>query len=86
VTITAVCPGALEVSEVVLEWRPAGGSAWQAVPMCLVGRRTYAVEFVMPAGSKQVEYRVRAVFAAAPAPLVAVAPPAGGRLAYVISA
>ncbi len=85
VQITAVAPGALEVTSVDLLWRELGAGAWQSLPLALAGRRTYTVEFRMPFTHEAIEYKVAATFAAAPAPVVLYAPPAGGAAAYVIS-
>lgn len=85
VAITAVAPGAAEVHCVELLWRELHRDGWQALPMALVGRRTYALDFGLPPGVSAVEYKVQATFAASPSPLVVTAPPAGGVAAYVIS-
>jgi hypothetical protein len=84
-TITAIAPGVLEVSGVELLWRKLGTEAWQAVPLALVGRRTFAYDFCMPPGVETLEYKVQATFAASPAPVIVTAPPAGGATSYVIS-
>jgi hypothetical protein len=75
----------LEVSSVDLLWRRLGAGAWQAVPLSLVGRRTFACDFCMPSGVETVEYKVQATFASSPTPVVLTAPPAGGATSYVIS-
>jgi hypothetical protein len=62
-----------------------GSDGWQAMPMSLVGRRTYALDFSMPPSVVAVEYKVQATFAASPSPVVVVAPPAGSATAYVFS-
>ena len=84
-TLTAIAPGTLEVSCVELQWRQLGSDAWRAIPMRFAGRRTYVYDFCMPSGTAAIEYRIHATFAAAPAPIVLIAPPAGGATSYVIS-
>ncbi len=82
-TITAIAPGSLEVAAVDLLQREIGSSAWHARPMTHVGRRSYSAEISMPASATEgIEFRIRAEFAATPAPAVKSAP-AGG--AYVIT-
>lgn len=81
--ITAIAPGSSEVARVDLLLRAVGSSAWRAKPMTLVGRRTYSTEISMPAGAADgIEYRVRAEFAATPAPAVESAPVEGS---YIIT-
>lgn len=81
VRITAIAPGALEVVNVALRWRPLGATNWHIIPMHMAGRRTYFTDFEMPAYDLEgVEYCVTATFASTP--LTVTAPVEG---AYLIT-
>jgi hypothetical protein len=85
-TLTALAPGLLEVAAVTLHWRRLEAGAWQRQPMHWVARRTYAATLQMPSDADGgIEYYVAAEFAAAPAPRLVTAPPAGAAVRYLIT-
>lgn len=86
VRITAVAPGARELTDIQLVWRPIGAESSTFLPMQRAGRRTYTLDFTMPINSELgIEYYVRATFAGAPAPLVVTAPASGTEHPYLIT-
>ncbi len=83
--ITAIAPGLLEVVGVSLVWRRLGAVAWQTTAMTHVGRRTYAIEFIMPRDCQGVEYYVAADFADNPLRRRVVAPPSAPAAGHLIT-
>jgi len=86
VTITAVAPGAHEVTNMTLWWRTLGQQDWHTVRMQNEGRRTFAALLSMPDSAEWgIEYYVEAQFASSPSPVRLTAPPAAPEHTYLIT-
>lgn len=86
VTITAVAPGVHEISKVSLWWHVLNQPDWCELPMHNIGRRTFAVEFVMPHRAEWgVEYYIEAQFADSPTPLRLTAPASAPAQGFLIT-
>jgi hypothetical protein len=84
--IFAVAPGAQSLARVTLFTRPADSSDWQAHPMRLVGRRTFAIELEMPTpGSVLFDYYVEAEFRSPSGRLLTTAPREGPERFYTVT-
>jgi hypothetical protein len=84
--ITAVAPGIRELTDITLNWRYIGATAWLRQPMRHAGRRTYTFDLRMPLDAQLgLEYYVAATFAGAPEPLIAIAPPPGRDRGYIVT-